>query len=95
MLQVELGLCIDVCTDVCPYHSPQVLLHSMHKYFVRLIVEEHKKGASNGGSPKIVLVREFPETTFITVTAYQNEEVTQLKISNNPFAKAFRDGSGQ
>ena len=33
----------------------------------------------------------FPETTFIAVTAYQNDKITQLKIQNNPFAKAFRD----
>lgn len=31
--------------------------------------------------------------TFIAVTAYQNSEVTQLKISYNPFAKGFREGS--
>lgn len=33
----------------------------------------------------------FPETQFIAVTAYQNEEVTSLKIKYNPFAKAFLD----
>ena len=73
----------------------QVLLHSMHKYFLRLIIEEHKKGAPPTATPKTIFVRDFPETTFITVTAYQNEEVTQLKITNNPFAKAFREGASQ
>lgn len=33
----------------------------------------------------------FDETQFIAVTAYQNEQITQLKIDNNPFAKGFRD----
>jgi hypothetical protein len=33
----------------------------------------------------------FPETKFITVTAYQNQRITQLKIAFNPFAKGFRD----
>lgn len=33
----------------------------------------------------------FPETQFIAVTAYQNEEITALKIKYNPFAKAFLD----
>lgn len=33
----------------------------------------------------------YPETQFIAVTAYQNEEVTNLKIKYNPFAKAFLD----
>ncbi|CAH1774927.1 unnamed protein product, partial [Owenia fusiformis] len=35
----------------------------------------------------------FPETQFIAVTAYQNTDITQLKIDNNPFAKGFRDTS--
>ncbi|KAK2142567.1 hypothetical protein LSH36_939g00027 [Paralvinella palmiformis] len=30
-------------------------------------------------------------TTFIAVTAYQSENIVQMKIRNNPFAKAFRD----
>ena len=33
----------------------------------------------------------FPETTFLGVTAYQNDKITQLKIDNNPFAKGFRE----
>ncbi len=33
----------------------------------------------------------FAETEFIAVTAYQNTDITQLKIDNNPFAKGFRD----
>ena len=33
----------------------------------------------------------FPVTQFIAVTAYQNEDVTTLKIDHNPFAKAFKD----
>ncbi|CAG2117102.1 unnamed protein product, partial [Medioppia subpectinata] len=38
-----------------------------------------------------ILTFNFMETQFIAVTAYQNEEVTQLKIRHNPFAKAFQD----
>ncbi len=30
------------------------------------------------------------DTTFITVSAYQNVKLTQLKIDNNPFANRFR-----
>jgi T-box protein 2 len=33
----------------------------------------------------------FKETMFVAVTAYQNENVTQLKIDHNPFAKGFRE----
>ena len=29
----------------------------------------------------------FRETQFITVTAYQNQQITRLKIDRNPFAK--------
>ncbi|TGZ38412.1 Uncharacterized protein DBV15_06758, partial [Temnothorax longispinosus] len=32
----------------------------------------------------------FKKTEFIAVTAYQNENITKLKINNNPFAKGFR-----
>ncbi|XP_029656153.2 T-box protein 12-like, partial [Octopus sinensis] len=32
----------------------------------------------------------FTQTSFITVTAYQNQEITRLKIARNPFAKGFR-----
>lgn len=32
----------------------------------------------------------LPESTFIAVSAYQNVEITQLKIDKNPFAKGFR-----
>ena len=31
----------------------------------------------------------FPATQFIAVTAYQNEDVTHLKIKHNPFAKVI------
>ena len=65
----------------------------MHKYFLRLIVEEECKYSGDEKKFKVVLKADFPETTFVAVTAYQNEEVTQLKITNNPFAKAFRENS--
>lgn len=35
----------------------------------------------------------FPETAFITVTAYQNQQITKLKIDSNPFAKGFREAT--
>lgn len=78
----------------------------MHKYFLRLYIEEEKKVPSQsasgekgekgdkergGGEEKSrpthqqtiarpILSIEFPETTFIAVTAYQNEEVSLLCI---------------
>nr|XP_010952127.1 T-box transcription factor TBX19 [Camelus bactrianus] len=44
-----------------------------------------------GGPHRMVMNCSFPETQFIAVTAYQNEEITALKIKYNPFAKAFLD----
>jgi brachyury protein len=63
----------------------QIMLNSLHKYeprvhLVRVGTEQRK-----------VVTYPFPETQFIAVTAYQNEEVTSLKIKYNPFAKAFLD----
>jgi len=43
------------------------------------------------GKSKTIGTYRLPETRFVAVTAYQNEEVTQLKIRFNPFAKAFQD----
>ena len=55
----------------------QALLHSMHKYFLRLVIEEERKcpPGEPKQEPRPILSVEFPETTFIAVTAYQNEEV--------------------
>ena len=74
----------------------QALIHSMHKYYLRLIIDEEFKSPPGQKLPaKNVLQMDFPETSFIAVTAYQNEEVTQLKITNNPFAKAFRENAAE
>lgn len=61
------------------------MLNSLHKYEPRILLvrvnSEHRR----------VIPYPYPETQFIAVTAYQNEEVTSLKIKYNPFAKAFLD----
>ncbi|KAL3280966.1 hypothetical protein HHI36_004191 [Cryptolaemus montrouzieri] len=63
----------------------QIMLNSLHKYEPRVHL------VKVGAEPRRVLTFPFPETQFIAVTAYQNEEVTSLKIKYNPFAKAFLD----
>lgn len=65
----------------------QILLHSMHKYFLRLVVEEEHRPApgEKKGPPKPILSTDFPETTFIAVTAYQNEEVG-LRVRGTVYA---------
>nr|QBC65504.1 brachyury 2 [Dynamena pumila] len=62
-----------------------LMLNSLHKYAPRIHV------VKVGNGEKIVSTYSFPETEFIAVTAYQNEEITNLKIRYNPFAKAFLD----
>ncbi|KAM9710323.1 T-box transcription factor TBX15 isoform 2-T2 [Menidia menidia] len=73
-----------------------IILHSMHKYQPRVHVI--RKDFSSELSPNKqvpsgegVKSFSFPETVFTTVTAYQNQQITRLKIDRNPFAKGFRD----
>ncbi|XP_072175735.1 uncharacterized protein [Diadema setosum] len=61
-----------------------VILNSMHKYQPRVHVLELSER-------RTLHTHSFPETQFFAVTAYQNTDVTQLKIDYNPFAKGFRD----
>ncbi|KAE8601894.1 hypothetical protein XENTR_v10013826 [Xenopus tropicalis] len=63
----------------------QIMLNSLHKYEPRIHI------VRVGGPQKMITSHSFPETQFIAVTAYQNEEITALKIKHNPFAKAFLD----
>ncbi|XP_014035873.1 T-box transcription factor T [Salmo salar] len=63
----------------------QIMLNSLHKYEPRVHI------VSVGGPQRMITSHSFPETQFIAVTAYQNEEITGLKIKYNPFAKAFLD----
>lgn len=61
------------------------MLNSLHKYEPRVHL------VKVGTDLRRIVTYPFPETQFIAVTAYQNEEVTSLKIKYNPFAKAFLD----
>ncbi|XP_024913323.1 T-box transcription factor TBX21 [Cynoglossus semilaevis] len=72
--------------------SQMIVLQSLHKYQPRLHIVEVKE---DGGEDPFLSAKAqtfvFPETQFIAVTAYQNADITQLKIDHNPFAKGFRD----
>ncbi|XP_038613788.1 T-box transcription factor TBX19 [Tachyglossus aculeatus] len=63
----------------------QIMLNSLHKYEPQVHI------VRVGSTHQMVMNCSFPETQFIAVTAYQNEEITALKIKYNPFAKAFLD----
>ncbi|OWK62611.1 MAX gene-associated protein [Lonchura striata] len=69
-----------------------IILHSMHRYLPRLHLVPANKATEviqlNGPD---VHTFTFPQTEFFAVTAYQNMQITQLKIDYNPFAKGFRD----
>ncbi|XP_036127594.1 T-box transcription factor TBX22 [Molossus molossus] len=73
----------------------QIILQSMHKYKprVHLMEQESKVDLSQIQSLPAEGVKtfSFKETEFTTVTAYQNQQITKLKIDRNPFAKGFRD----
>ncbi|KAM6897002.1 T-box transcription factor TBX6 [Xenentodon cancila] len=65
-----------------------IILHSLHRYQPRVhVIEARDVLRWSGGQHTFV----FPETQFITVTAYQNNKITELKINSNPFAKGFRE----
>nr|CAB3226124.1 Brachyury [Phallusia mammillata] len=68
-------------------NAQQIMLNSLHKYEPRI----HVVKVGGPEAQKMIATHSFPETQFIAVTAYQNEEVTSLKIKYNPFAKAFLD----
>ncbi|XP_068161479.1 T-box transcription factor TBX6 [Antennarius striatus] len=65
-----------------------IILHSLHHYQPRVHVIEARDVLRWGGGQHSFV---FPETQFITVTAYQNNKITELKICSNPFAKGFRE----
>ncbi|EDO34667.1 predicted protein, partial [Nematostella vectensis] len=69
------------------FKEGELHLSPNRKYQPRIhIVEETEEGVKVSCSTYV-----FPETAFIAVTTYQNEELIQLKIDHNPFAKGFRD----
>uniref|UniRef100_A0A0N4ZNB5 T-box domain-containing protein n=1 Tax=Parastrongyloides trichosuri TaxID=131310 RepID=A0A0N4ZNB5_PARTI len=62
-----------------------IVVNSMQKYNVlfTLIMHDDSKVEEKNFT--------FKETEFMAVTAYQNHQITQLKIERNPFAKGFRE----
>lgn len=65
----------------------QISLLSMQKFQPRITIQE----TDTTSSPESSISVTFPQTSFIAVTAYQNQEITRLKIARNPFAKGFRE----
>ncbi|XP_005990126.1 T-box transcription factor TBX21 [Latimeria chalumnae] len=76
----------------CNNTSQMIVLQSLHKYQPRLhIIETKEEDTDETYSSSKSQTFTFLETQFVAVTAYQNADITQLKIDHNPFAKGFRD----
>ncbi|XP_015781182.1 brachyury protein homolog [Tetranychus urticae] len=73
-------------TNKQPPEEGQVVLNSLHKYEPKVHIIK-----SNPGHEPETISFCLPTTQFIAVTAYQNESITDLKIKNNPYAKAFAE----
>ncbi|KAG7318093.1 hypothetical protein KOW79_019128 [Hemibagrus wyckioides] len=72
-------------------NTQMIVLQSLHKYQPRLHISEVPADGLDSERETRTQTFVFPESQFIAVTAYQNTDITQLKIDHNPFAKGFRD----
>eukprot|EP00118_Oscarella_pearsei_P021631 m.243810 g.243810 ORF g.243810 m.243810 type:complete len:502 (+) comp40240_c0_seq1:225-1730(+) len=77
----------------------QLVLKSMYKYGMRVIITKRlvKTAGPDGKNVEDIAVfsESFPLCEFIAVTAYKSNKITQTKIEENPFAKAFRHAPGK
>ncbi|PAV72016.1 hypothetical protein WR25_22455 [Diploscapter pachys] len=93
---------VKLTNNIDDTESSHVILQSMHKYMpiiqVHRIFKPQQFYSSDGTSVRpyghsyIASSLKDPNTEFIAVTAYQNNQITKLKILHNPFAKGFREG---
>lgn len=60
---------------MCLSHFQQIMLNSLHKYEPRFHIIRVGAPETN----RKIVSHSFPETQFIAVTAYQNEEVPVLQ----------------
>uniref|UniRef100_A0A8C3XDQ7 T-box domain-containing protein n=1 Tax=Cyanoderma ruficeps TaxID=181631 RepID=A0A8C3XDQ7_9PASS len=78
--------------SLCPQED--IILQSMQKYKprVHVIAQDSRFDLAQIQSlpAEGVQTFSFQETEFTTVTAYQNQQITKMKIDRNPFAKGFR-----
>ncbi|XP_076642032.1 T-box protein 2 isoform X1 [Halictus rubicundus] len=91
-MQHPLSFCKLKLTNNAVDPRTNVVLTSMHKYIPRIWIircEDATRLSDLYSHPASSFI--FSETEFIAVTAYQNENITKLKIDNNPFAKGFRE----
>ncbi|CAD6196372.1 unnamed protein product [Caenorhabditis auriculariae] len=69
-----------------------IVLHSMHKYAPTLSVYQYSTCDPNfEGLATPVFQRTFGSAAFVAVTAYQNNNVKNLKVEKNKYARGFRN----
>ncbi|QQP42480.1 Uncharacterized protein FKW44_017164, partial [Caligus rogercresseyi] len=66
-----------------------IILTSMHKYVARIHVVQANDLLSLNSPTTCLQLFVFPETTFLGVTAYQNDKITQLKNRQQPLRKGI------
>ncbi|KAH7712217.1 TBX-9 protein [Aphelenchoides avenae] len=76
------------------YWSSTISLFPMHKYQpVVHVTRWYVDHENETNRPQLELVIEPSYTEFIAVTAYQNQQIIDLKVRHNPFAKGFLGSS--
>ncbi|KAL3049805.1 hypothetical protein OYC64_009124 [Pagothenia borchgrevinki] len=70
------------------------ILHPMHRYLPRLhVIQTEKASEDINLKGRNLMTFTFPQTEFMAVTAYQNPQLSQLKVDYNPFAKGLKEES--
>lgn len=64
-------------------YQPRIHLIKFYPNLVEKLLTTQQVGADIADVTTYI----FSETGFTTVTAYQNQQITKLKIERNPFAK--------
>ncbi|CAD6196371.1 unnamed protein product [Caenorhabditis auriculariae] len=71
--------------------TEKFILQSMHRYIPVLCVYRLDPQPPLGITHRTLVAEiQFDFTEFTAVTAYQNQEITDLKVENNKYAKGFR-----
>ncbi|XP_076445615.1 T-box transcription factor TBX20-like [Babylonia areolata] len=80
---------VKLTNSTCPAPG-QVSLTSMQRFQPKIHIEKLSAGSGSDVTAPLRMTFIFPQTSFMAVTAYQNQQITRLKIARNPFAKGFR-----
>ncbi|KAK7493084.1 hypothetical protein BaRGS_00015605, partial [Batillaria attramentaria] len=82
---------VKLTNNTRPVEGSHIQLTSMQKYQPIIHLERVPEVDGDDVTTPAHMKFVFPQTSFIAVTAYQNKQITRLKIARNPFAKGFRE----